>query len=78
MTMQLLEALTILTAGNSGEINYHANDESFAIMQDARKTVCATATQLMDHRHLTSSSNFGPKPPLHTSGKATATWGNWQ
>ena len=71
MTMQLLEALTILTAGNSGEINYHANDESFAIMQDARKTVCATATQLMDHRLLT-------KPPLHTGGKATATWGNWQ
>lgn len=75
MSMQLLEALTILTAGNSGEINYHANDETFAIMQDARKTVGAVATQLMDHRHLTSSSKFGGS--IHTSGRATATWGNW-
>ena len=78
MTMQLLEALTILAAGNSGEINYRANDESFAIFHDARKAVGDTARMFMDCRQLTSSSKFGPKPrpSLQTTGKATATWGN--
>lgn len=61
MSMQLLEALTILTAGNSGEINYHANDESFAIFQEARRTVRETATQLVDARLL--------------GGKISTSWG---
>ena len=69
MSMQLLEALTILTAGNSGEINYHTNDESFAIFQEARSVVGATATHLMD-------AQISRPLVLSTSGKATATWGD--
>lgn len=66
MTMQLLEALTILAAGNTGEINSAANDETRAIFNEARRAVAGVATQLVDARHLTSKPKDAggtPTPP---------------
>lgn len=69
MTMQLLEALTILAAGNCGELNYSANEETRAIFNEARRVVGHTATQLVDARHLTSrAGGFIPKTEPKTDG----------